>query len=89
MQANDFLTFDKFLTPQLIKFVYWAGLIVIGLCTLFSMLGFGKWHGMLHFFFALLGGVLLALVWRIVCEFWSVIFSIHDRLGIIAGQKSQ
>ncbi len=88
MDGQDFLNFDKLIAPTLIKFVYWVGLIFILLSTLGSVFwGFGFGGGIIHFFVTLLGALLAALVWRIVCELWTAIFSINDRLGIIAGQK--
>ena len=88
METHDFLNFDKLIAPTLIKFVYWVGLVFILLWTLGSMfMGLGFGSGMIHFFVALLGGVVAALAWRIICELWMVIFSINDKLGAIAGQK--
>ncbi len=88
MEGQDFLNFDKLIAPTLIKFVYWVGLIFILLSTLGGVfMGFGFGGGIIHFFVTLVGGMLAALVWRIVCELWTAIFSINDRLGIIAGQK--
>jgi hypothetical protein len=88
MDGHDFLNFDKLIAPTLIKLVYWVGLIFILLSTLGSLfMGFGFGGGIIHFFVTLLGAMLSALVWRIICELWTAIFSINDRLGIIAGQK--
>jgi hypothetical protein len=91
MQTHDFLNFDKLIAPTLIKFVYWAGLVLILLFTLwriFMELGFGFFGGgIIHFFFVIIAGAVAALAWRIICELWIVIFSINDRLGVIAGQK--
>ena len=88
MDGHDFVNFDKLLAPTLIKFVYWVGLTFILLSTLGGLFwGFGFGGGIIHFFVTLLGAMLAALAWRIICELWIAVFSINDRLGIIAGQK--
>jgi len=85
MDGQDFLNFDKLIAPQLIKLVYWVGLIFIALFTLGSLfMGIGFGGGIIHFFVTLLGALLAVLVWRIVCELWMAIFSINDRLGAMA-----
>ncbi|MGQ0742533.1 MAG: DUF4282 domain-containing protein [Alphaproteobacteria bacterium] len=88
METQDFLNFDKMIAPTLIKFVYWVGLVLILLWTVWSMfMGLGFGSGIVHFFVAALTGVVGLLAWRIVCELWMVIFSINERLGALASQR--
>lgn len=39
MQFGDFFTFDKFVTPKLITFIYWIGLFFIVLSAVAIMFG--------------------------------------------------
>ncbi len=93
MQIGDLFQFDRFIAPMLIKIVYWIGLVFIVLGTLAYMFGMsmmssygygGGGAGVGTILFGLIGGAAWVLIWRILCEVWIVIFSINDRLGIIA-----
>lgn len=92
MEFTDFFQFDKFLAPILIKIVYWVGLFVILLVFLGSVLGmnlayYGERPGIGTILFTFVLCAAWALVWRILCEIWIVVFSINDRLGAIAQQS--
>jgi len=94
MEFNDFLNFEKFVAPALIKIIYWIGLVLIALSTLGGVLGMNMLssYGGGHFsvagaILALIGGALFMLLWRVMCEIWIVIFSINDRLGVIADKS--
>ena len=83
MKFGDFLNFEKFLAPILIKIIYWIGLVLIVLSFLASFGAYGTIGigGGLGFLFSIVGLVLAGLAWRVLCELWIVIFSINDRLG--------
>ena len=88
-----FLTFDEFLFPKLVIFIYWAGLVLIGLFALIGAFGalamgghMGLGGGIVGFFGALIGGVISLAVWRISMELIIVLFSIHDVLKSIRDQ---
>ena len=95
MEFADFFKFDKFLAPVLIKIAYWIGLAIIVVGTISGMLGMslmsrfsgGGDSSAGGIILALILGVLWTLIWRILCEAWIVIFSINDRLGVIAHQS--
>lgn len=95
MQFADFFSFNKFLAPVLIKFVYWGGLALIALSTLVSVAGMslvGRYDnggGAGKFLLVLLLAILSAVIWRVLCELWIVIFSINDRLGVLSGQPGK
>lgn len=82
MNIKDMTCFDKFLTPALIKIVYWVGNIAItfaalrGIFSTFSFMGAGS--------FQLLVAMILFLVaiifWRVMCEAIILSFRIYDRL---------
>jgi uncharacterized protein DUF4282 len=85
---SDFLSFDNFITPRIIRVVFALGLLLIALGTLFRVL-WGLWE--LH----IIGGVLLpligacvvALLWRIYCELLLVFFDMRDKLAEIAARS--
>jgi hypothetical protein len=90
MEIGDFFTFKKFVAPFLVKIVFWIGLLFIVLGMLGSLIGVGMIEGygsiytgfnIGHALLVLLVGALTILIWRVVCEIWIVLFSIHDRLG--------
>jgi len=81
---NDFLHFDKMITPTIIKIIYWIGLgvsVLIGLMVLFSGRG--------TFFFGLVLLVLGPLFTRVYCELLIVIFKIHETLANINNKLGQ
>lgn len=91
MNFNNLLNFNVFVAPVLIRIVYWVGIVFIVLGTLMAMLGggmmgsqYGGGFNPLAPLIALVAGAVALLVWRVMCEIWIVIFSINDRLGIIA-----
>ena len=91
MNFNNLLNFNVFVAPTLIRIVYWVGIVFIVLGTLMAMLGGGMMGGQygggfnpLAPLIALVAGGVALLIWRVMCEIWIVIFSINDRLGIIA-----
>src|SRR5437868_1272425 len=93
MEISDFFQFHKFLAPVLIKVVYWIGMFFILLGTLAGVLGtslineYGRGAFTLGgAILSLIIGIMLALVWRVVCEIWIVVFSINDRLGVLSGE---
>jgi hypothetical protein len=83
----DFLSFDTFITPKIIRAMFALGLLLIAICTLVEVL-IGIWH------FSILTGVILpligacvvALLWRIYCELILVFFDIRDKLAEIAAR---
>ena len=82
---SDFLSFDTFITPRIIRVVFALGLLLIGLATLVRVL-FGIWS------LSIFSGVILpliamcvvALLWRIYCELILVFFDMRDKLKDIA-----
>ena len=89
MSFKDFLGFEKMISANLIKLLYWLGLVVIVLFVLASLAGSistMSWNGalgLLQFVVALIGGVLGVLFWRVICEMYLTFLSMNDRLGQI------
>jgi hypothetical protein len=91
MKLADFLNFEKFLAPVLIKIIYWVGLVLLFLSFLASFGAYGAMGlgGGLGFLVSIVGLVLAALAWRVLCEIWIVIFSINDRLGNLSSSTTK
>ncbi|MGN6306408.1 MAG: DUF4282 domain-containing protein [Mesorhizobium sp.] len=89
MQLSDFFSFEKLITPSVIKIVYWLGiavLLVFGVASFFmGLLSGSLGAGLL----SLVGSVLGLLLWRVMCELYIVIFGMFDRLGQIRDGLSQ
>jgi hypothetical protein len=83
----DFLSFDTFITPKIIRVMFALGLLLIAIGTLVEVL-IGIWH------FSIFTGVILPLIaacavtllWRIYCELILVFFDMRDKLAEIAAR---
>ena len=83
----DFLSFETFITPKIIRVVFALGLLLIALGGLIRIL-IGIWQ------LSILTGVILpliaacifALLWRIYCEIILVFFDMRDKLAEIAAR---
>jgi hypothetical protein len=84
---SDFLSFDNFIAPKIIRIVFVLGLLLIALGALIRIL-LGIWE------FSLFRGVILPLIgagvaillWRIYCEILLVFFDMRDKLAEIAAR---
>lgn len=97
----DLLTFDRLMTGPLVHLIYWAGLGLIALvgfglvgATVGVTLREGELMGFLlavvFLVAGLLGVVIMALIWRGVCEFFVAVFQISDDLRALrAAQEPQ
>lgn len=79
---NEYLTFEKFITPVIIQIVFWLGLAAIVLLALLGIVAsanspYGGGLGVLISFFYLLLG---PIFWRMWCELMLVTFRILDEL---------
>ncbi|MCF7885104.1 MAG: DUF4282 domain-containing protein [Candidatus Marinimicrobia bacterium] len=83
--GGGFFSFQKMISTSIIKFLYAIGAIVItivGFTGIFSPSG-GQGNPLINFLINLIIVVLGNLLWRILCEAWILLFSIHDMLGSI------
>jgi hypothetical protein len=90
------LSLNGYITPRLLKVVYWIGLIVIAFLTLVGIYNAFTYTGDLSTtpstagFVSLLTVIVAAIVatilWRVAVEFILVVFSIHDLLRDIRNQ---
>ncbi|MBO0799553.1 MAG: DUF4282 domain-containing protein [Blastocatellia bacterium] len=84
---SDFLSFDTFITPRIIRIVFVLGLIVIALVALVTVL-IGIWNLSIisGVIVPLLSACVAALLWRIYCEIILVFFDMRDKLAQIASR---
>lgn len=86
LRWSDLLGLRKMVAPKLILLLYWMGgasIVVVGTGRMFGAFGARGVSGIGDFVGSLLAIALIFLVWRILCELWILLFSIHDRLGAL------
>ena len=83
---KDFLWFEKMITPQLVTYLYWLGILgslLFGLIIILTDFSFGSLvSGILFFIF----GVICS---RVFYELVIILFKIYDKLEIIAEIKTK
>jgi hypothetical protein len=80
---QDLLSFEKLVTPTVIRIVYFIGLVVIALGALIGVFDSLFAGQILAALGALIATVLGFLAWRIWCELVIVLFGLYDRAGEI------
>ncbi len=91
---QHFLTFDKLIGTQLIKVLYYLGLVGITLGAILSL--FGGLAMMTQSFVGGLGTVIVSIIgfavgilfWRFICEIYMLFFRISDDLRDIKNSKT-
>ena len=78
---NDYLTFDKFITPVIIQILFWVGLALIVIGSLWAIVSVPG-GGLVGLLYLLLGPIL----WRVYMELLLVMFKIRDELHLIRKQ---
>ncbi|OCA88899.1 DUF4282 domain-containing protein [Pseudobacillus wudalianchiensis] len=92
----NFLSFDKMITPTIIKIIFWVGVVMSVLSGLSMIItGFNSYYGS---GFAVLTGLLTIvlgpLLVRVYCELLILFFKMHDSVKNIerhmqAGQREK
>jgi hypothetical protein len=84
---SDFLSFDTFITPKIIRIVFVLGLLLIALGALIRVL-YGIWQLSLFtgVILPLIGACIVGLLWRIYCELILVFFDMRDKLADLASR---
>jgi len=83
-------SFKEFVTPSIIKVIFWVAIIVIGLGVLFNIVtGFsqGAGFGIITLIVAPLVGILFVIMARVYMELIMVLFRIMGLLEGIAKEK--
>lgn len=79
---NRFVHFDRMITPTIIKFIFWVGVvfsIIVGLIQIFAGIA-SPFAGGIQVFLGLLTIVLGPLCTRIYCELLMIWFKMHEAL---------
>jgi len=90
---QDFLSFDRYLTPSIICIFYFLQIVLIGIfgvCGLFIALGtlFNSFFGGVLFLFATLLGTAIGIIGaRIVTEIIMVLFQNNEHLAAIRARE--
>ena len=79
---EEFVQFDKMLTPGLIKVIFWLGLGIDVIVSLGAIRGLGG----IGFLLVLVAAPLFALLWRVMCERIIITFKIHEELQKISSR---
>jgi hypothetical protein len=79
---NDYLTFDKFITPVIIQILFWLGLAGIVILALWMIVSGLPGGGVMGLIYLLLGPIF----WRVYMELLLVMFKIHAELHLIRKQ---
>ena len=83
----DFLSFDTFITPRIIRIVFVIGLFLIALGALITILvGIWQLRIITGVIVPLVGACVAGLLWRIYCELLLVFFDMRDKLAEIAAR---
>lgn len=93
---RSILTLNSYISPKLLRVVYWAGLICIGCLALIGIYNALTFTGDLRIttpqtgFVSLVSVIVAAIaatiIWRLAVELILVVFSIHDLLRDIRNQ---
>jgi hypothetical protein len=83
---KDLLCFEKMITPQIVTYLYWLGILgsfISGLIVMFTDFSFASFlRGILFFVF----GVICS---RVFYELVIILFKIYEKLDIIADIKTK
>lgn len=83
---SNLLSFDKMISEQIIKLVYYVGLLLIALgfiASFFKSFSAGIIGFIPAVFMAIIGAALSILLWRVFCECIIILFRLYARLGDI------
>lgn len=83
---NNLLSFDKMISEQIIKIVYYIGLLLITIgfiASFFKSFSAGVLGFVPAVLMAIIGAALSILLWRVFCECIIILFRVYARLGDI------
>lgn len=79
---NEYLTFDKFITPVIIQILFWlglAGIVIVSLLMIVNAPGGFAIYGLVYL-------ILGPIIWRVYMEILLVMFKILEELRLIRKQ---
>ncbi|MFW6271215.1 MAG: DUF4282 domain-containing protein [Bacillota bacterium] len=79
---QDFIKFDKMLTPSIIKIIFWVGIVIVALSAIAMIIGgiSSPYGGGFQVLMGLITLIIGPLFVRIQCELLIVIFKIYENL---------
>jgi len=89
MRFQDFLSFDKMIAGDIVRFLYWLGIVIIllfGFGTIagsINTMSYNAGLGLLQLFVGLVGIAFGVILWRVVCEIYLIFVAMNDKLGQI------
>ena len=84
----DFLSFETFITPKIIRVVFALGLLLIAIGALIRVvIGIWQLSIITGVIIPLIAACVIALLWRIYCELILVFFDMRDKLTEIASKR--
>jgi hypothetical protein len=95
LKVSDFVGFEKMIAVTVVKVLYWFGLAAIAIGGIvnivgsFRTMGYSFSMGLGQFLLTFIGIAVAAVLWRVLCELYIVVFSMHDRLGEIRDRLSK
>jgi hypothetical protein len=75
-----FLSFDKFVTPAVVKIVYWIGIVAIVISGVVWSVGSVYYFGWIGPVIAIVSIVFGLLLWRVYCELVMLWFKLYDEM---------
>ena len=83
--VSDFLSFETFIAPKIIRVVFLIGLVLIAIgVTVRVIVGLVHLELIAGVILPLIAAILAAVGWRIYCELVLVFFDMRDKLAEIA-----
>lgn len=87
MKFREFVSFEKFLTPILVKVAYWIGIVSMILLGVVGIYNDGEASDGRTVIIGSVAVFIVAMIcWRVVCESFILVFKIYDRLTEIRDQ---
>ena len=89
---SDLFQWERFVTPTVIKVLYWLAVVIsvlVGLAGALSSLttmAYNPFIGMIFLIASLLGACMGVVLSRIIAEFVLIVFRINEHLGAIRNQ---
>jgi hypothetical protein len=91
-ELRDLMSWDKFITPALIKTFYTLAvgfsiaLGLLGILSGLSAMGLNPFVGLLTIIVSIIGTIFAVVGFRVVAEAILIAFRINEHLGVIRGQ---
>lgn len=86
----DYFSFDRLITPTIVKIVHFLGFLILSAAGITLIVWAGlrlndatiaREQGWRYVAIGAATVVVGNLAWRVICEFWMVLFNMHDQLA--------